>query len=421
MFALADANNFYASCERVFNPALIDKAIVVLSNNDGCVIARSNEAKALGIKMGTPFYQIKELVNNNLVTVFSSNYILYGDMSQRIMNLLSCYVPDIEVYSIDEAFLDLRSFERFDLVNYGESIVRAVFKGIGVPLSMGIAPTKTLAKVAAKYAKKMSKQGAVKLIKSKDEIEEALRNFSIEDVWGIGRQYAKSLISANITTALEFSKCNKDWVRKHFSVVGERTWNELNGISCIAFEYYPPEKKQICTSRSFSPMIDNYNTLSEAVASYAVNCAAKLRKQESAANTLMVFIATNRHRKDLPHYFNSKVLKLPLSTSDSSVIANVALTGLKEIFKENYLYKQAGVIVSDIIDQNSIQTNLFVPLPSEEKKKLMDAMDSLNEQYGRETVKIGAEGYRTKSLYNRTKVSPCFSTKLKDCIIVNAQ
>ena len=421
MFALADANNFYASCERVFNPALRNRAIVVLSNNDGCVIARSNEAKALGIKMGTPAYQIKKLIEDNLVTVFSSNYILYGDMSQRMMQLLGSYVPDIKIYSIDEAFLDLRSFERFDLLKYGETIVQTVFKGIGIPLSMGIAPTKTLAKVAAKYAKKMGKQGAVKLIRNNHEIEEALRNFPIEDVWGIGRQYSKALLSANITTALQFAQCDKDWVRKHFSVVGERTWSELNGISCIEFEYYPPEKKQICTSRSFSPMIDNYDTLSEAVASYAVNCAAKLRKQASAANTVMVYISTNRHRKDLPTYYNSKIVKLPVSTADSSEIASAALSGLKAIYKDNFLYKQAGVIVTDIVENTSTQTNLFVPLPGEEKKKLMETMDRLNLQYGRETVKIGAEGFRTKSLYNRTKVSPCFSTKLKDCIIVKAQ
>lgn len=419
MFALADANNFFVSCERVFNPSLRGKPVVVLSNNDGCVIARSNEAKALGIQMGVPLYQIKSLVEEKQVQVFSSNYVLYSDMSQRVMNLLSQYVPEIEQYSIDECFIDFRSFNRFDLLSYGQQIVKTIYKGINVPISMGIAPTKTLAKVASKMAKKMGDRGGVVMLESETEVEIALRQFPITDVWGIGRRYGKKLLDCHINTALDFVRMPQSWVKKQMTVVGERTWLELQGQSCVDFELYPPDKKQICCSRSFTPMIESLDALTEAVASFAAQVAQKLRQEEQATNTLMVFIASNRHRTDLPQYANNRLYTFPVATADTTLIVKGAVTALKDIFQKEIAYKKAGVVLLNMVDQSAIQTNLFHASDSEEHKKLMEVMDSLNAQFGRGTVKTGAEGVRTKSLYNRSFLSPNYSTKLQDVIQIN--
>ncbi len=416
MFALADANNFFVSCERVFNPSLREKPVVVLSNNDGCVIARSNEAKAMGIQMGVPHYQIKGLVEEKQVQVFSSNYVLYSDMSQRVMSLLSQYVPEIEQYSIDECFIDFRSFNRFDLLSYGRQIVKTIYKGINIPISMGIAPTKTLAKVASKMAKKVSSQGGVVMLESETEVEIALRNFPVTDVWGIGRRYGKKLLDFHINTALDFVKMPQSWVKKQMTVVGERTWLELQGQPCISFESYPPDKKQICCSRSFTPMIEQFDVLAEAVASFASQVAQKLRQEGQVANTVMVFIASNHHRTDLPQYANSKLYAFPVATSDTTLIVKGAVSVLKDIYQKDIAYKKAGVVLLNIVDQSAIQTNLFHASDSEEHKKLMATMDALNAHFGRGTVKTGAEGFRTKSLYNRSFLSPNYSTKLQDVI-----
>lgn len=416
MFALADANNFFVSCERVFNPSLRGKPVVVLSNNDGCVIARSNEAKALGIQMGVPLYQIKALVDEKQVRVFSSNYVLYSDMSQRVVNLLSQYAPEIEQYSIDECFIDFRSFNRFDLLSYGRQMVKTIYKGINIPISMGIAPTKTLAKVASKMAKKMGDRGGVVMLESETEVEIALRNLPITDVWGIGRRYGKKLLDYHINTALDFVRMPQSWVKKQMTVVGERTWMELQGKSCIDFESYPPDKKQICCSRSFTPMIEKFDDLSEAVASFAAQVAQKLRQEEQAANTLMVFVASNRHRQDLPQYANNRLYTFPVATADTTLIVKGAVAALKDVFQKEIAYKKAGVILLNLVDQSAIQTNLFHASDSEEHKKLMAAVDAINAHFGRGMVKTGAEGVRTKSLYNRSFLSPNYSTKLQDVI-----
>lgn len=284
---------------------------------------------------------------------------------------------------------------------------------------MGIAPTKTLAKVASKMAKKMGDRGGVVMLESETEVEIALRQFPITDVWGIGRRYGKKLLDCHINTALDFVRMPQSWVKKQMTVVGERTWLELQGQSCVDFELYPPDKKQICCSRSFTPMIESLDALTEAVASFAAQVAQKLRQEEQATNTLMVFIASNRHRTDLPQYANNRLYTFPVATADTTLIVKGAVTALKDIFQKEIAYKKAGVVLLNMVDQSAIQTNLFHASDSEEHKKLMEVMDSLNAQFGRGTVKTGAEGVRTKSLYNRSFLSPNYSTKLQDVIQIN--
>ncbi|MDR3058932.1 MAG: Y-family DNA polymerase, partial [Prevotella sp.] len=355
MFALVDCNNFYASCERVFRPSLTGKPIVVLSNNDGCVIARSNEAKALGIKMGVPAYQIKEIIEKNNVAVFSSNYTLYGDMSNRVMTNLSSYAPESEIYSIDEIFLDFSGL-KVDLKKYGTKVIQTTHKNTGIPVSMGIAPTKTLAKLANKFAKKYPKYNGVCIIDTDEKRIKALRLTEIGDVWGIGRQVFDKLKQQGITTAFDFINQPRAWVRKQLTVVGERTWRELQGEACIELEKIAPDKKQICTSRSFGKMTADFEIISEAVATYSAACAYKLRKQQSCAVSLMVFIHTNNFREDLPQYCKNRIVKFPVPTSDTAEITSYALFALKSIFANGFQYKKAGVIIMEIVPATGIQS-----------------------------------------------------------------
>lgn len=341
MYGLVDCNNFYASCERAFNPSLNGKPVIVLSNNDGCVIARSNEAKALGIKMGVPAYQIKDLVKQYDIAVFSSNYVLYGDMSGRVMSLLADMTPEIEVYSIDEAFLNLAGIK--DLQSLGTNIVRKVSRGTGIPVSIGIAPTKTLAKMANKFAKKYPAYNRLCIIDTEEKRIKALKLFEIGDVWGIGRRQATKLEKRGVKTAFDFTQLPGSWVRKNMTVTGERTWKELRGISCIDMESAPPAKKQICTSRSFGKMVEDIDTISEAIATHASTCARKLREQKSFAQSLMVFIHTNNFREDLPQYWKNTIVQLPIPTSDTLEIVHYALEGLRRIFLPGYQYKKQGL------------------------------------------------------------------------------
>ena len=366
MFGLLDCNNFYASCERVFNPSLIGKPVVVLSNNDGCVIARSNEAKDIGIPMGAPAFQIKEVVQKHNVAVFSSNYTLYGDMSGRVMSILAEQAPEIEIYSIDEAFINLSGIQ--NLSEVGMRIVNRVVRGTGIPVSLGIASTKTLAKIANKFAKKYPAYDRVCIIDSDEKRIKALQLTEIGDVWGIGRLQAIKLEKVNIKSAYDFTQLTGSWVRKNMTVIGERTWKELRGISCINMVSAPPPKKQICTSRSFGKIVTDFDTMSEAVATYASTCAKKLRKQKSYATSLMVFIHTNNFREDLPQYWKNIVVKLPIPTSDTQEIVRYVLSGLKNIFIQGYQYKKAGVIITEIV--NEVQFGLFDSVDRSKQKNL---------------------------------------------------
>ncbi|NCA80866.1 MAG: SOS mutagenesis and repair protein UmuC, partial [Sphingobacteriia bacterium] len=388
MYALIDCNNFYASCERVFNPRLKNCPILVLSNNDGCVIARSNEAKALGIRMGEPIFKIRQLVNIHKIHVFSSNYALYGDISQRVMDTIKSVIDTVEVYSIDEAFVDLSSFHLHDIQGLAQEIRRRVGKWVGIPVSIGIAPTKTLAKIANQMAKKQSKLNGVCVLKSQDEIEQALKMFPVGDVWGVGRKLSKHLNNSGITTAFDLSLAKDAWVKHNFTITGLKMVHELRGISCIPIEKLIPPKQNICTSRSFGKMAHNFEIVAEAVSNFAARCAEKLRKQKSCSNYLIVFVTTNRFRQDLSQYSNHIVVNLPVASSLSSELIHFALIGLKAIFREGYEYKKAGVIVSGIVPEDEIQTGLFDDLDREKHNKLMSTLDVLNKKMGRDTVFI---------------------------------
>lgn len=414
MFGLMDCNNFYASCERVFNPSLNGKPVVVLSNNDGCVIARSNEAKALGIPMGAPAYQIKELVEKHGIAVFSSNYTLYGDMSARVMSILSSLVPDIEVYSIDEAFVNLDGVK--DYQSLGTTIVNKVYKGTGIPVSLGIAPTRTLAKMANKFAKKYPAYKRVCCIDTDEKREKALRLFEIGDVWGIGRRQAAKLEKEGVKTAYDFTQLPGSWVRKYMTVVGERTWKELRGIPCITENITP--RKQICTSRSFGQMIDSIEQMDEAVSTFASTCAKKLREQKGYAVSLHVFIITNRFREDLPQYWKSVSVNLPVPTDDTLEIVHYALSGLRSIFRTGYQYKKAGVIITEIT--YNVQHNLFDSVDRDKRDRLMNAIDSINGKHGH-SVKLAVQGQGTGWKLKQEQLSKHYTTDLGEIIEINCK
>jgi len=420
MFGLIDCNNFYASCERVFNPLLNGRPVVVLSNNDGCVIARSAEAKALGIPMGEPAYKLKALIEANQVVVFSSNYVLYGDMSHRVMTTVAQFAPDMEIYSIDEAFLLFDGFENINLKEYGEKIVRTTTRNTGIPVSLGIAPTKTLAKLANKFAKKYKDYRGVCVIDTDEKREKALKLTAIGDVWGIGRQYAKKLEYYSIHTAWDFTQRSKSWVRHTMGVVGERTWLELKGTPCVEMDK-TTTKKSICTSRSFGERLTELSPISEAVSNFAASCAEKLRKQHSLASVIMVFIQTNPNATNLPQHCKQVVLQLPVPTNDTTELINFALRGLKAIFAEGFQFKKAGVIVSEIVQERPLQGDLFDTRNRDKFSRIMTVMDSLNASYGKQKVKIAAQGFDRKWRLKNEKLSPCYSTKLEDVLEIKAE
>lgn len=406
MFALVDCNNFYASCERAFNPYWNGRPVVVLSNNDGCVIARSNEAKKIGIKMGVPAHQIRTEIEQYNIGVFSSNYTLYGDMSNRVMSMLSSYSPNVEIYSIDECFLDFSGFGLYDLKTYGEGIVQSVTKGTGIPVSMGIALTKTLAKVANKFAKKHKGYKGVCIIDTEEKRIEALKRTEISDVWGIGHRHTKRLKQYGVYSAYDFAQMPKAWVRQQMTVVGERTWKELNGEPCIDMEQIAPAKKQICTSRAFGQTIADIEGLKEAVSSFASICAGKLRKQKSCAQSLMVFIHTNNFREDLPQYFKNCVIKLPVPTNSTPEIVHYAIAALLNIYRKGYYFKKAGVILMDIVPDNAIQQNIFDVVDREKHKKLMEVVDRLNNGFSRNNLFLAVQDGRRKWKLKQELLSP---------------
>lgn len=417
MFGLMDCNNFYASCERVFNPALNGKPVVVLSNNDGCVIARSNEAKALGIKMGVPAYQIKQEVREQGVAVFSSNYTLYGDMSSRVMSILSEIAPEIEIYSIDEAFINLKGI--MNLQSLGAAIVNRVIRGTGIPVSLGIAPTKTLAKVANKFAKKYPAYHRLCIIDTDEKRIKALKLTDIADVWGIGHRQAVKLEQQGVKTAYDFTQLSGSWVRKNMTVTGERTWKELRGLSCIDMETAPPAKKQICTSRSFGKMIEDFTTMSEAIATHASTCARKLRQQKSYAISLMVFIHTNNFREDLPQYWKNAHIKLPVPTDDTLEIVHHALAGLNNIFMKGYQYKKAGVIITEIAS-GGVQQNLFDTIDRNKRNRLMQALDKINGNF-HSHVRLAVQGNGREWKLKQEQLSRRYTTDINEVLTINCK
>lgn len=415
MFALVDCNNFYASCERVFNPALNNKPVVVLSNNDGCVIARSNEAKALGIPMGALAFEYANFFIKQKVNVFSSNYALYGDMSSRVMNLLSDFTPEVEIYSIDEAFLKFVGFELFNLQEIGEKIRYRVVKGTGIPVSVGFAPTKALSKIANKIAKKFPERtNSVYVIDNEEKRIKALKWLPIEDVWGIGKKYAKRLKGLNIHNAYQFTQLSDDWVRKNMSVVGLRLKHDLEGKQSLDLELVI-NKKMIATTRSFENMLTSYQDIRERVSTYTLSCAEKLRKQESQSNMLMVYLHTNGFRKDLPQYGRNIVIKTHYPTNSSIDLVKYAEAGLQSIYKEGFHYKKAGVMVMGLTPSCQKQFTLF---SSENPKHqpIMNIVDKLNRSYGNNKIKFGSQSLGRQWKMKRERLSPRYTTNINEII-----
>lgn len=410
-FALVDGNCFYCSCERLFNPALEGRPVIVLSNNDGCVVSRSNEAKALGIEMAAPAHLMTDLLRKHRVAVYSSNYNLYGDLSRRMMSVLGGLAPGIEVYSIDEAFLDIGGIACPDWWAYGYSIRSEVLRQVGIPTGVGIAPTKTLAKVANRIAKKQPEHGGVFVLETPNEIETTLRAMPVGDVWGIGGQYAKLLARNGVATAWDFTQLPADWVRHNLTVVGARLQLELQGVSCLELEVVAPPKKNICTSRSFGKMLTDFGGVSEAVANHAHRCACKLRGQGSAANVLTVFLHTNPFKPELPQYNPSRTVKLPTATNSSLVMVGHAEAALKAIWRDGYAYKKAGVVVSGIVSENEIQLGLDVSMTDMDKhKRLMQAMDAVRGRYGHGAISVGTQGTKNAWRLRQERLSRRFTT-----------
>ena len=421
MIALVDCNNFYASCERVFNPSLNGRPVIVLSNNDGCVVARSNESKAIGIKMGVPAFEIKEIITRHNVAVFSSNYTLYGDMSNRVMATLRDFTPSLEVYSIDEAFLDFNGFEAIGMLDHAATMRKTVFQNTGIPVSVGIASTKTLAKIANRVVKKKKLPEGVLFLQDERYVKRALQITEIEDVWGVGRRYAKKLRYFGINTAYDLTLKSDAWVRKEMNVVGLRMVKELRGESCLDLDMVRKAKKSIVTSRSFGTLIDDYANLAEAVSNFAASCASKLRLEGSRCSLITVFITTNPFRENDPQYSNGLTVNLSTPSSYTPEIIETALKALKAIYINGYRYKKAGVMVSAITPDTDIQLSLFSSKDISKEIALMSALDTLNNRYGRNALKIASQGYSTAWKLKQEQISPSYTTNIEDIIVANCR
>ena len=393
MFALADCNNFFASCERVFRPDLQGKPVIVLSNNDGCAVARSNEAKALGIKMGDPLFKIKDIVNKHKVAVFSGNMALYGDMSQRVRWVLEDFAPSIEVYSIDEAFLDLRGMQNIDFNQYAKTISKTCYKMTSIPVSVGIAPSKTLAKIASKLCKQYPRlQGGCYMHRPED-IEKVLRKYPIEDVWGIGRRTTAKLKLMGINTAYDYTRLSETRVRSLFNITGLRTWKELQGIPCIEFEDGFEAKQSICVSRSFSSEIYEVKELQEQIANFSASMAEKLRKQCSVVSEMVVFAYTNRFKENEPQTHGSALISFATPTADQRVIVSKAVEAARELYKKGYGYKKAGVIATKISSEKCVMHSLFEDTEATEREhKITSVLDTINKTFGKGTIKLAVQG-----------------------------
>ena len=417
MIALADCNNFYASCERVFRPKLNGKPVVVLSNNDGCVIARSNEAKALGIKMGEPAFKSRDIFKRNGIHVFSTNFALYGDFSNRVMSILSDSVPSIEIYSIDEAFMNFRGIPKKE--EFGIELREKVLQWTGIPISIGIAPTKTLSKVANSIAKKQRKNGVCVLM-DENETLEYLKLFPVANLWGVGRRFSQMLQNNSIQNAYELTQKSDHWLQKHMSIVGLKMVKELRGEPCFDMVNGWRRKKSILTSRTFGHEIDNFKGLAQALSTYASMCAAKLRKEGSCAKTIHIMISTNPFKQNYRmNYKGSKTIILDTPTNDGLEIVSRCIDALRSIYRRDCIYKRAGVIVSDIVPQSQVQLTFFHQHADIEKRqKLMTAVDKLNDGYGRMKVRFAINGFEKKWHLRQEKLSPCYTTRISDLMKV---
>ena len=417
MFGLCDCNNFFVSCERVFDPSLEGHPVVVLSNNDGCIISRSNEAKALGIKMGQPLYQVRDFIKQHNVTVRSSNYQLYGDMSQRVMTTLKQHIPAIEIYSIDEAFLLLEGYPIERLKQMGEDVARIVKRNTGIPVSIGISRTKTLAKIASKLCKKYPKLNNACLMHRTEDIGKVLEKFPIEDVWGIGRRQARMFHNCHISTAAQFCDLPEEWIDNRMNITGKHTWLELKGIPCIEFSHETADRQSIMVSRSFSIEIHSIDELHDTITTFAGIAAEKLRKQKSVAQEMQVFILTNRHRDDHPQHYECEQILFPTATDSTLEIVKAATAALKRIYRPGHGYKKSGVRLSRITPATAVQASLFDEVDRPKHKALMQAMDRINAEMGRESVRLVSQGTVTDHT-NREHLSPQYTTRWEDILVV---
>lgn len=399
MYGIIDCDNCYVSCERVFRPDLEGKPVVVLSNNDGCVVARSNEAKALGIKAGTPYFKLQEQFPDHKIAVFSSNYELYAELTGRIVSIIRREAPDYFRYSIDECFVYLKGMEQINLKEWGENLHRRILRSVGMPVSIGIAPNKTLAKMASHFAKHYPGYRHCCLMDTDEKRIKALKLFPIDEVWGIGRRYTARLKEYGINTAYDFAAKPQSWVRAILrNIVIERTWRELNGQDCVPNEQLAA-KKSICTSRSFNGMITDLDELRTHVSNYAVRCAEKLRSQGSVASIVAVFLNTNPFREDLPQYWNFQEQRLITPTATTTTIVQTAANLLEQLYLPGYKYKKAGVIVMGIGPNSPVQPDLFDTNAEQfQRMRRLDAViDRINRVQGTETIVLGAQQYTRKN------------------------
>ncbi len=415
--ALIDVNNFYVSCERVFNPKLVGKPVVVLSNNDGCAVARSNEAKALGVPMGAPWFKMKDLARQHGIIALSSNYALYADMSNRVMSILREFSPDQEVYSIDESFLDLTGFQSRDLIQYGQQMRKRILKWTGLPVCVGIGATKTLAKLANHCAKKRPVfKGVCNFnVMPHGELHNLLSEIPVGEIWGVGGKLAPKLEALGFKSVLDLKRANPEILRRQFSVVMEKTIRELNGTVCIELEDAPPPKKQILSSRSFGVPVRDYVSLAESITLYISRAAEKLRRQQSFAGSVYVYIRTSPFKQDDPFYSNGMTIPLPTPTADTRQLVNIALWGLKQLYRPNYNYAKAGVMLSELVPIQGVQADLFSQIKVNPKSSaLMNAMDSINRKMGKDAIKLASEGFRRPWKMKQENKSPAYTTRWSD-------
>ncbi len=418
MFALIDCNNFYASCERVFQPQFEAKAVVILSNNDGCVIARSNQAKALGIPMGAPAFKFRNEFKKYNIKVFSSNYPLYGDMSNRVMKILETYTPNVEIYSIDEAFLKFEGFDHFDLKEKGLKMRKQVRRWTGIPVSVGLAPSKALAKIANKIAKKFDKRTqGVYCIDSEEKRLKALKWTPVEDVWGVGRQHSKRLQAMQIKTALDFINLPDEWVKKQMSILGLRLKRDLEGVPSIQLEEVVSSKKSIATTRSFKNILTIFSSLEERITTYTLLGAEKLRKQKSYATALHIFVRSNPFDPKAEQYRNGCTITLPYATDSNFILNRYALMGLRNIFKPGIEYKKAGVILLGLTPSSSRQINLFEQ-DTAKHTALMETLDKIHRRYGPHRMKLASQDLKQTWKMKREHLSNRFTTEMNEIIRV---
>ncbi|MGB9843986.1 MAG: Y-family DNA polymerase [Caldisericia bacterium] len=420
VFALVDCDNFYVSCERVFNPKLKDRPVVVLSNNDGCIISRSNEVKELGIPMGAPIFQYEDYVKKYKIEVLSSNFTLYGDMSKRVMEILESMCPDIEIYSIDEAFLSFDYFAYHNIDEYIKKIREKVLKWTGIPISIGVGETKSLAKIATKIAKKRKELKGTFNIIGRSDVDEILKKIEIRDIWGVGRRFEEFLKKNEVFTAYDYKYLPFDWVKKHLKTPGLRIYLELNGTPCIEMEFFEKPKKSILTSRSFGKDLTDFKDLKESIATFITISTEKLRKQKSLAKILSVFIMSNPFKEE-EKYYKMSTIYLDKPTANTSELIEKGVEELRKIYKKGLLYKKAGVIISGIIDENEQQLSFFLSsYKGSKEENLMKTIDIINKKLGRETIFPGTNGTTKPFKMRQLKRSKNYTTRWDDLLIVKS-